>query len=128
MPFVLDDQSPLAGTNQDFTRGCNYQGVVGIVNDLSRKPLPGTKYKVNITGPDKKVIQASYTPQNNTLYAPGSFVAELGDKPAKATYTVQVVNNAGKALSDTIPITFNGTCEGNVIYINFNQVKPADLP
>ncbi len=127
-PFVLDDKTPLAGPNPDFTRGCNYQGVVGLVLDLGKKPLPGTKYKVNIIMPDGKLIQTSYTPQNNTLYANGSFVADLGDKPLKATYSLQVVNNAGKPISDVISLSFEGTCETNVIFVNFNQVKPTDLP
>lgn len=127
-PFILQDGYPTAGPNPDFTRGCNYLGLAGVVFDLNKQTLRSNRYKVNITTPDKKTIQVFSNPQNDKLYTSGSWVAQLDDKLSKGTFVVQLVNSANKSLSDKISVNFEGDCEQNVIYLNFVQVKTADLP
>ncbi len=126
-PFALAAGFPLAGPNPDTTVGCAYQAISGQVLDMSSAPLK-TKIRISVAGPKGIGVQTTPSPLNDTLYSPGSWVFPVDNKISSASFTVQILDGKNKPLSDKVKITFANDCQQNVIFVNFTQLRPVDLP
>lgn len=126
-PFALAAGSPSAGPNPDATTGCKFQALAGQVRDLANQPLK-TRIRISVAGPKGVGVQTTPSPLNDTLYSPGSWLFPVDNKVSTASFTVQLLNSTGAPLSDKVPVKFTGDCQKNIIYVNFVQMRPVDLP
>jgi hypothetical protein len=127
--FVLTE-APIEIPNPDALSPfrCDYQGVAGIVTDLAGQKLKVKQFKVIISFPDKTEQTAQINPLNDQFYEAGSWALKVADKPNKLVYGIQLVNSQNRPISDKIEVKFSGTCDTNVILVNFKQTKPVELP
>lgn len=94
--------------------GCNWSSIAGTVTDANGAALDG--YRVRIVG--EGIDQTVFTGSAQT-FGPGGFELFLNGTPQAGSYSVQLLNPDGDALSDEIPVTTQATCEGNVSILSF---------
>ncbi len=125
-PFTLRNNQVIITSNFANTAGCQWQGFGGAVFDLSGQPFPGLRIHVygNNAGASTDLYTASGT---NSLYAQGSgWELAVGNAISTNTYYVELQSQEGTAISPAVPVTFPGSCQGNVAVINFEQTRPLN--
>ena len=127
MPFVLSPGTPVSTSSLAFhpDAGCNWFGVAGQVFDLSGAPVPGQQVQIGGTLAGAPLAMLSLTGVANAYGTAGFYEFNLGDKPVTSNKTiwVQLLDQAGLAMSDKIYFETFDSCEKNQIFINFKQVR-----
>lgn len=107
--------------NYGNTANCNWMSIYGQVFDLSGRPVAGVK--VHIDGPNGMSVDT--TTGTATRFGSSSHYYEfpLGDRPVESTglYKVQVRTSSGQAASAVYTIDTKGTCDKNLIMVNFER-------
>jgi len=127
MPFVISPGTPVSTSSVAFypQEGCNWLGIAGQVFDVSGAPVSGLQVLLGGTLAGGAVDLISLTGLANAYGTAGFYEFELGDTPiaSRGTLWVQLLDQAGLAMSDKIYFDTFDTCENNLVFINFRQVR-----
>ncbi len=127
MPFIVGAGTPVATSSIAFhpEEGCNWLGVSGQVFDLSGASISGQQVRIGGTLAGAQIDMLSLTGLTNAYGSPGFYEFNLGDKPliSKGTLWLQLLDQAGIAMSDKVYFDTYGECEKNLIFVNFKQVR-----
>lgn len=121
--FVLQPGNPIPLEN--FLKpdlGCNWMGVGGQIFDL--QGLPMTNYLIQIEGElDSGKISLLALTGGTPQLGPGGYLLEIASHPIESSgkLYLQVLDLAGRVLSDKVFITTYSECEKNFILLNFSQ-------
>ncbi len=122
VPFVLEGGAPVYSASP---KGCNWLGVAGAVYDLSHAPLNNLFVRVTgtLSGDDLTMDQISGAPSDGLN---GDFEFQLGKRPILSlnSLSIQLLDGTLTPISDKISFNTYGTCDKNLITINFIQVNP----
>lgn len=127
MPYDVAPGSPVAISSVTFRpeAGCNWMGVAGQVLDMSGAPV-STGVVIQLSGVYggqfvEKTSLTGIAPQ----YGQAGYEFYLGDQPLASSNTlwVQLLDQAGRPLSDKIYFETFAECERNLVFINFKQVR-----
>lgn len=113
--FVVLNDGAIPAPNGNG-EGCNWSSIAGTVTDAQGEALDG--YSVRIIG--EGIDQTVFTGSAET-FGPGGFELFLNGTPQEGSYTVQLIDPEGIALSAEIPVTTQATCEGNVSILSFTE-------
>jgi hypothetical protein len=127
LPFELNSGSPIAISSLAFhpEAGCNWMGVAGQVLNMSGAPISsGVVVKLGgvLTGTPKDLTSLSGTA---TQYGDAGYEIILASKPIASSNTlwVQLLDQAGLPLSGQVYFDTYDSCDKNLIFINFRQVR-----
>ncbi len=127
MPFEISPGTPVSTSSLAFhpDAGCNWFGVAGQVFDLSGAPVSGQQVQIGGTLVGSPVSLLSLTGLANAYGTAGFYEFNLGDKPiaSNGTLWVQLLDQAGLAMSDKIYFDTSNSCDKNLIFINFKQIR-----
>jgi len=127
MPFVISPGTPVSTSSGAFhpEEGCNWLGIAGQVFDLSGAPVSGQQVRVGGTLAGGEMDILSLTGLANAYGTAGFYEFKLGDTPiaSRGTLWVQLLDQAGLEMSDKIYFDTFDTCEKNLVFINFRQVR-----
>jgi hypothetical protein len=110
--------------NQD--KGCDWMGVGGQVVDMSGAPVTGLIIRLggNLPGnpPSQPMLSLTGVALN---YGQSGYEFTLADKPvaSRGALWLQLLDQAGIALSPQFPFDTYAECDKNLIIINFKQVR-----
>jgi hypothetical protein len=127
VPFELSNGSPVAIASLGFhpEAGCNWMGVAGQVLDMTGAPI-STSVVVHLGGilggENKDITSLSGTAKQ---YGDAGYEIVLTSKPiaSEGTLWVQLLDQAGLPLSGQVYFDTNNTCDKNLVFINFRQVR-----
>jgi hypothetical protein len=115
MPFTVGDGTPVATSSIAFhpDEGCNWLGVAGQQVRI-QGVLSGTQ-----------VDMLSLTGLTDAYGSVGYYEFNLGDAPlvSKGTLSVQLLDQAGIAMSDKVYFDTSDNCQQNLVLVNFKQVR-----
>ena len=127
MPFVISPGTPVSTSSQVFhpEAGCDWFGVAGQVFDLSGAPVSQQQVQIGGTLAGSPVAMLSLTGLANAYGSAGFYEFNLGDKPiaSNGTLWVQLLDQAGLELSEKIYFETFDSCEKNLIFVNFKQLR-----
>jgi hypothetical protein len=122
-PFGLQAGSPAGIPNIANNQGCDWMGVGGQVFDLNDAPIVAS-LTVHIEGElgGLPVDRDALTGSAPSL-GPAGYVLNLADHPiaSSGTLFVQLLDNAGAPLSESIAIDTFSSCDQNLILVNWKQ-------
>ncbi len=98
--------------------GCNWFGLAGQAFDLNGRPIIGLTVHLEGGGLSLDALTGS-----QPAIGPGGYEIPLDNHPVETsdTYRLQLRNNTGTALSDTLVIKTFGDCKRNLVLVNFVQ-------
>lgn len=98
--------------------GCSWFGLAGQAFGLDGRPIIGLTVHLEGDGLSLDALTGS-----QPAIGPGGYEIPLGNHPVETSdlYTIQLRNNTGTALSDTIVIETFGDCTRNLVLVNFVQ-------
>ncbi|MFZ5809886.1 MAG: hypothetical protein ACOY16_11445 [Chloroflexota bacterium] len=126
--YALSAGSPKATNSTAFhpQEGCKWMGVAGQVLDQNGSPVPSGSVLLVVQGflGDQEIDlagMAGTAPQ----YGPAGYEIVLGDVPfaTQASLWIQLFDPQGQPLTDRIFFDTYGTCEQNLVLINFTAIK-----
>jgi hypothetical protein len=118
--------APSAVSSDTFqpATGCAWQGIAGQVVDMQGKHLPsiGIVLKGTYNGKTVEIHSLSGT---HTEYGDSGYEFQLGTTPIASTglLSIQLVDQGGIPISEQVIFDTYGTCDKNLVLINFRQVK-----
>jgi len=100
-------------------------GVAGQVFDLSGAPISGQQVRIGGFLGGKTVELLTLTGLTNAYGTAGFYEFNLGEKPvaSKGSLWVQLIDQAGLTMSDKIFFDTYDSCDKNLIFINFKQMR-----
>lgn len=104
--------------------GCTWQGVAGVIVDMQGQHL--TNIGIVLKGSyDGKTISTQSISGTHTEYGDSGYEFQLGTSPidSNGLLSIQLVDQAGLPLSEQVIFDTYGTCDKNLVLINFKQVK-----
>jgi hypothetical protein len=123
MAYVVQADTPVYMTNFAHTdAGCNWQGVAGQIFAANDTPIQNYIIKVfgtyNGSTVSSLVISGMVT---NDPYGPGGYEIVLGTTAVNSsdTLSIQVFDNTGKAMTDSLKFSTYSDCAKNLVIINF---------
>ena len=127
VPFELSNGSPVAISSLGFhpEAGCNWMGVAGQVLDISGAPI-STSVVVRLGGvlggENKEITSLSGTAKQ---YGDAGYEIVLTSKPvtSQGTLWIQLLDQAGLPLSGQVYFDTFNSCDKNLVFINFRQVR-----
>jgi len=126
-PFELSVGSPIAIASLTFhpEAGCNWMGVAGQVFDMSGAPIStGVIVQLGgvLDGENKEITTLTGTANQ---YGEAGYEIVLASKPVASSSSmwVQLLDQAGLAMSPKVYFDTYDTCDKNLIFINFHQVQ-----
>ena len=114
---------PLALGNIIHTdRGCEWMGVAGQVTYNNGAPVTGIVVKLQGTLIGEAIDKLTLT-GSAPNYGPGGYEFELGNKPVGSSgeLYIQLLDQAGKPLSDKIVFNTFADCDRSLILISFEE-------
>lgn len=127
MPFVVSPGTPVGTSSQTFhaESGCNWLGVAGQVFDLSGAPVSGQQVRIGGTLLGSAVDMLTLTGLTTAYGTAGFYEFVLGTKPvvSKGTLWVQLIDQGGVPMSDKVYFDTYDSCDKNLIFVNFKQVR-----
>ncbi|NMC13801.1 MAG: hypothetical protein GYA34_13085 [Chloroflexi bacterium] len=127
MPFALNAGSPVAISSVAFhpEAGCNWMGVAGQVLNLSGAPV-STGVIIHLGG-DLAGVHKDITSLTGTArqYGEAGYEIVLGTTPTDSTNSlwVQLLDQAGLPMSPRVYFDTYASCDRNLIFITFKQIK-----
>ncbi|MFN7209850.1 MAG: transglutaminase-like domain-containing protein, partial [Aggregatilineales bacterium] len=115
---------PFMPLRTGFTRfegrtDCDFQGISGIVLGLQGERLSAR------VGIQAQVIGNNFAQripiESDSVYG---WVIQVGTRPRRATYRVQLLSREDVMLSPAVSIQFDGKCERNLAQVDFSQTRP----
>ncbi len=126
-PFDVGKGTPVSTASLTFhpEAGCDWMGVAGQVFDLSGAPVSGQQVKIGGTLGGSVVELLSLTGLTNAYGTAGFYEFNLGNKPvaSKQSLWVQLLDQAGLPMSDKIYFETFDSCDDNLVFVNFQQVR-----
>lgn len=127
MPFDVSPGTPVSTSSLAFHPevNCDWMGVAGQVFDLSGAPISGQQVRIGGFLGNQPVSMLTLTGLTNAYGTAGFYEFKLADKPS-ATFGsmwLQLLDQAGLAMSDKIFFDTFDSCEKNLIFVNFKQVR-----
>jgi hypothetical protein len=127
LPFEIGKGTPISTASLAFhpEAGCNWMGVAGQVFDISGAPVSGQLVKIGGTLAGTPVEMLSITGAASAYGNAGFYEFNLGNTPAAsvATLWVQLLDQAELPMSDKIYFDTLDSCDDNLVFINFQQVR-----
>jgi hypothetical protein len=127
MPFEVSPGTPTGASSMLFhpEERCNWMGVAGQVFDLSGAPITGQVVMVGGFLEGKVVEIVTLTGLPTAYGANGFYEAFLSETPTASNgrLFVQLLDQAGLAMSDKVYFDTYAECERNLIFVNFKQVR-----
>jgi hypothetical protein len=126
--FNVQTGSPVGVPNfSNPDLACQWMGLAGQVFDVDSQPLKDMVIEVGGTLAGRPIFGLAITGEESA-YGPGGYEIKLADEPiaSEKTVLVQVFDLDGKALSAPIYFPTYGSCEKNLIILNF--VRSDSLP
>ena len=117
-PVALNVDDLIPGTR------CNWQGVAGQVVDIQGQPM--VNYGILLKGTyNNKLINTTMLSGTHTEYGESGFGFQLGTTPVQSDglLSVQMVDQAGLPMSDQVIFSTYGSCDKNLVLINFKQIR-----
>jgi hypothetical protein len=118
--FAYELQNGAVTYLANFTNGsgCSWFSFVGQVFDLDGKPIIGLTIHLEGDGLKLDSITGS-----QPAVGPGGYELPLGNHPVDTTdtYRIQLRNNTGTPLSDTVVVRTYADCARNMVLVNFVQ-------
>ncbi len=122
--FGIQEGSPVALDSSVFhpELACNFMGVAGQVFGLDDAPITGMRVQVTGTLNGEPVDKIGLTGAA-TQYGPGAYYEiQLGNAPvASETLHIVLLNEQGQPISETTAFSTYGSCQQNLILINFKE-------
>lgn len=119
--FTLQDET-YTYTQYAGEEGCDYMAIAGQVFDASGAPLKFIPIHVSdADGFFETIVFSSSAPQ----YGPSGYEVYINNSPYEAEFSVQLVSDTGRPLSDEIVVRTRDTCEENLVIVNFVQNQAA---
>jgi hypothetical protein len=104
--------------------GCTWQGVAGVIVDMQGQHLTniGVALKGTYNG---KTISTQSISGTHTEYGDSGYEFQLGTGTIESNglLSIQLIDQAGLPLSEEVIFDTYGTCDKNLVLINFKQVK-----
>ncbi len=127
MPFEVSPGTPTGASSMLFhpEERCNWMGVAGQVFDLSGAPISGQLVRVGGFLDGKAVDLVSLTGLPTAYGASGFYEFFLSETPTATSgrLWVQLLDQAGLAMSDKVYFDTYAECEKNLIFVNFKQIR-----
>lgn len=102
-------------------QACSWQGLAGSVLDTDGTPHSESLI-VHVSGASLSQPLSAATGSNRQHGASG-FEIPLGNRASATSYIVQLISLEGVAVSNPIPLTFSGSCDGNLAIVTFVEVE-----
>lgn len=126
-PFSVREGSPVAISNIYHPElGCNWMGVGGQVVDMSNASVTGLIIRLGGKLPGVVIPENLMSLTGVALsYGRSGYEFTLADRPiaSRNSLWVQLLDQAGVALSDQIYFETFNSCDRNLIIIDFKQVR-----
>jgi hypothetical protein len=126
-PFQVGDGTPVSTSSVAFhpESRCKWMGVAGQVFDLSGAPISGQQVRVGGFLGGKPVDLLTLTGLTSAYGTNGFYEFTLGDAPVASNRSlwVQLLDQAGLAMSEKIFFATYDSCDDNLIFVNFKQVR-----
>ena len=123
-PYMFQPGSPVRIQNFIYPEeACNWDGIGGQVFDRNGQPV--ANLVVRIYGLyNGSPLYANVLTGVSQKFGPGGYEYKLGSTPTTpaASLTVQVFSLTGETLSYPLVVTTGGTCDSNLILVNFREV------
>jgi hypothetical protein len=127
VPHEGDNPSYIPSRSFHPELGCSWMGVAGQVIDLTGAPVQGLIIEVGGILDGKNIGNPSLLQATGLApaYGGAGFEFKLSDEPIPSTGTlwIQVLDQAGLALSDKIYFDTYEDCDKNLIIIIFKQIR-----
>ena len=116
--YTLQNNSVTYLANFINGSGCSWFGLAGQAFGLDGRPIIGLTVHLEGDGLSLDAITGS-----QPAIGPGGYEIPLGNHPVETSdlYTLQLRNNTGTALSDTLFVETFGDCSRNLVLVNFVQ-------
>jgi len=103
---------------------CQWMGVGGQVVSLDGKPITAIKVQLGGILNDKEVNLTSLS-GTSLQYGPAGFEFTLSERPVESNKTlwVRLLSDNDRPLSDRVFFNTYGSCDRNLVVINFKQIK-----
>ncbi len=104
--------------------GCDWMGVAGQALDLNDAPITGLVVELGGQLGGQSVSMISLTGAA-TIYGPSGYEFVLADSPTASTGSlyVQLLDQAGRPISEKFFFDTSASCEENLIIINFEKLR-----
>lgn len=126
-PFEVSQGTPVSTASLAFypERRCDWMGVAGQVFDLSGAPISGQQVRIGGFLGGKAVDMLTLTGLTSAYGTAGFYEFTLADKPIASNKSLwlQLVDQAGLAMSEKIYFETFESCDKNLTFINFKQVR-----
>ena len=126
-PFEVSEGSPLVIPSTMFYSHdpCTWMGVAGQVFDLSGAPISGQQVRIGGFLDGKAVDMLTLTGMSSTYGTGGFYEFMLADKPIASNKSLwlQLVDQAGLAMSEKFFFQTTDSCDKNLVLVNFRQVR-----
>jgi hypothetical protein len=126
-PFEVSQGTPVSTSSLAFypERKCDWMGVAGQVFDLSGAPISGQQVRLGGFLSGKAVDILTLTGLSSAYGTAGFYEFTLADKPIASNKSLwlQLVDQAGLAMSEKIFFETSDSCDKNLIFVNFRQVR-----
>jgi len=126
-PFEVSQGTPVSTASLAFypERRCDWMGVAGQVFDLSGAPISGQQVRIGGFLGGKAVDMLTLTGLTSAYGTAGFYEFTLADKPVASNKSLwlQLVDQAGLAMSERIYFETFDSCDKNLTFINFKQVR-----
>jgi len=120
-PFEIQD----IAIRPDLADSCTFQGFGGNVFDLVGEPIAGLR--IVVTGGTLPAGGNATTSDSNPNYGPGGWEVSVATAPIAAEYSIEIQASDGTPLSQRLTQRFSGSCAGNLVLIQFRQIRPIDF-
>jgi hypothetical protein len=118
--------APSAVSSDTFkpSTGCAWQGVAGQVTDMQGRHLVNIGIKLEGTYNGKTISTQSIS-GTHTEYGDSGYEFPLGNTPIASSglLYIQLMDQSGLPLSERVIFDTYGTCDKNLVLVNFRQVK-----
>ncbi len=125
--YMFAIQGEPIGLNVDVFKpntGCSWQGVAGLVKDMQDQQLINVGILIKGTY-DGRTISEQTASGTHTEYGESGYEFQLGTTPIDSVglLSIQLVDASGLPLSEPVIFDTYGTCDKNLIVINFKQIN-----
>ena len=127
MPFDVSPGTPVSTSSAAFHPevGCDWMGVAGQVFDLSGAPISGQQVRIGGFLGGKAVDMLTLSGLTSAYGTAGFYEFTLGEEliASNGSLWVQLLDQAGLAMSEKIFFDTFDSCDKNLIFVNFKQVR-----
>jgi hypothetical protein len=125
LPYALRNNiNAISADSFNVHMGCNWMGVAGQVFDLQNAPVTQMFIQLGGSLASTSIDMPSMT-GTATLYGKAGYEFTIADRPiaSKKTVWLQLLDQAGLALSPRVYFDTSDVCQNNLILVNFKQVR-----